>query len=174
MLEEPLLSNNIAKKKWKKPPKGFIKINFDAAVGENRIGYGTIIRDEEGFVLGGGGGFKKLRVSVQEAECMAFKESIDMARRLKLREHVLFEMDHVELVNRINNLDKDVTVIGARIKECKAAFNFFKSAKLVWTERSCNNVANLLCKKMYSEAINSLFEIDYPSDIHNAVIRDVS
>ncbi|MBA0784600.1 hypothetical protein Gotri_026427, partial [Gossypium trilobum] len=128
MLEEPLLSYIIAEKKWKKPPKDFIKINFDAAVGENRIGYGTIIRDEEGFVLGGGGGFKELRVSVEEAECMAFKESINVACRLQLKEHVLFETDHVGLVNRINNLDKDVTLIGARIKECKAAFNFFKSA----------------------------------------------
>ncbi|MBA0636798.1 hypothetical protein Godav_029711 [Gossypium davidsonii] len=28
---------------------GFIKINFDATVGEDKIGFGTIIRDEEGF-----------------------------------------------------------------------------------------------------------------------------
>ncbi|MBA0845071.1 hypothetical protein Goarm_000002 [Gossypium armourianum] len=165
MLKEPLLSNNIVEKKWKKPPKGFIKINFDATVGENRIGYGTIIRDEEGFVLGGGGGFKKFRLSVEEAECMGFEE---------LKEHVLFETDHVGLVNRLNNLDNYATVIGVRIKECKAAFNFFKSTNLIWTERSCNNVAHLLCKKMYSEAKNSLFEMDYPSEIHNAVIGDVS
>ncbi|MBA0776212.1 hypothetical protein Gotri_011234, partial [Gossypium trilobum] len=169
MLKEPLLSNNIVEKKWKKPPKGFIKINFDATVGENRIGYGTIIRDEEGFVLGGGGGFKEFRLSVEEAECMGFEESINVARRLKLKEHVLFETDHVGLFNKLNNLDNDATVIGVRIKECKAAFNFFKSTELIWTERSCNNVAHLLCKKMYSEAKNSLFELDYPSEIHNAV-----
>lgn len=70
MVNKSLLSNNIGEKKWKRPPKGFIKINFDATVGKNRIGYGTIIRDEEGIVLGGGGGFKELRLSVEEAECL--------------------------------------------------------------------------------------------------------
>ncbi|MBA0715854.1 hypothetical protein Golax_014734 [Gossypium laxum] len=82
MLNEPLLSHNIVEKKWKKPPKGFIKINFDATVGENRIGYGTVVRDEEGFVLRGGEGFKEGRLSVEEAECVAFEESINVARRL--------------------------------------------------------------------------------------------
>ncbi|MBA0671406.1 hypothetical protein Goklo_025337 [Gossypium klotzschianum] len=52
MTNEALLSQNAVVKKWKKPPKGFIKINFDATVSDDRTGFGTIIRDEEGFVLG--------------------------------------------------------------------------------------------------------------------------
>ncbi|KAA3477110.1 reverse transcriptase [Gossypium australe] len=59
LLKEPLSSTNIEVKKWKKPPKGFIKINFDAAVENNRMGFRVIIRDEDGFVLGGGGGFSE-------------------------------------------------------------------------------------------------------------------
>ncbi|KAG8503930.1 hypothetical protein CXB51_002240 [Gossypium anomalum] len=169
MLNEPLISQNIGKKKWVKPPKGFIKINFDAAVGENRIGYGTVIRDEEGFVIGGGGGFKEGRLSVEEAECVAFKESINVARKLQISEHVLFETDNAGLVNRFNNLDNDVTIIGARIKECTAAFTIFKSAILSWTERSCNNVAHLICKEMLRETKSCFFDMDYPSEIHDAV-----
>ncbi|KAG8501147.1 hypothetical protein CXB51_003240 [Gossypium anomalum] len=38
LLKEPLLSPNIAVKKWEKPPKGFVKINFDITVGVNRMG----------------------------------------------------------------------------------------------------------------------------------------
>ncbi|MBA0672872.1 hypothetical protein Goklo_024737 [Gossypium klotzschianum] len=174
MMNEPLLSQNVMEKKWNKPPKGFIKINFDATVGENRIGYGMVVREEEGFVLGGGGGFKEGGMLVEEAECVAFEESIKVARRLQLKEHVLFEIDHVGLVNRLNNLVNDVTIIGARIKDCAAAFEFFNSANLIWTEWSCNKMAHLLCKKMYSEAKSSLFELDYPPKIHNTVISDVS
>ncbi|KAK5777464.1 hypothetical protein PVK06_045431 [Gossypium arboreum] len=62
-----------ATKKWEKPPKGVIKINFNVTVKENRMGYGVIIRDDDGFVLGGGGGFSDDRVSVQEAECITRK-----------------------------------------------------------------------------------------------------
>ncbi|MBA0592196.1 hypothetical protein Gorai_009180, partial [Gossypium raimondii] len=116
------------RQKSEKPSKGFIKINFDATVGENRIGYGTIIRDDEGFVLGGGGGFIESRLSVEEAECVAFEESIKVACKLKIKEHVIFETDHVGLVNRLRNLATDVTIIDAQIKDCTAAFNNFKSA----------------------------------------------
>ncbi|MBA0676875.1 hypothetical protein Goari_018323 [Gossypium aridum] len=45
-------------KKWEKPPCGDVKINFDAIVFNNKIGFGVIICDSDGFVLGGGGGFK--------------------------------------------------------------------------------------------------------------------
>ncbi|MFQ6663641.1 hypothetical protein Gotur_031084 [Gossypium turneri] len=173
LLKEPLLSQNIVEKKWKRPPKNFLKVNFDATVGENRCGYGTVIRDEEGFVLGGGG-FKEGRMSVEEAECMAFEESIKVACNLNLKDQVIFETDHVGLVNKFNNLAHDVTTIGARIKDYTAAFSFFKSANLIWTERSSNTVAHLICKKMCSEAKHCLFKMDYPPEIHSTVICDVS
>ncbi|MBA0655846.1 hypothetical protein Goklo_008269 [Gossypium klotzschianum] len=174
MMNEPLLSQNVVEKKWNKPSKGFIKINFEAIFGEHRIGYGMVVRDEKGFVLGAGGDFKEGGMLVEEAECVAIKESIKEACRLQLKEHVLFETDHVGLVNRLNNLVNDITIIGSRIKDCAVAFEFFNYANLILTERSCNKVAHLLCKKMYSEAKNSLFELDYLPEIHNAVICDVS
>ncbi|KAH1128813.1 hypothetical protein J1N35_000191 [Gossypium stocksii] len=78
-INDPLLSQNNAGKKWEKPSKRFIKVNFDATVGENESGYGTIVRDDEGFVLGGGGGCIESRLSVGEAECVALEESIKVA-----------------------------------------------------------------------------------------------
>ncbi|KAH1030309.1 hypothetical protein J1N35_046173 [Gossypium stocksii] len=117
-INEPLLSQNNAGKKWEKPSKRFIKVNFDATVGENGSGYGTIVRDDEGFVLGGGGGFIESRLSVEEAECVALEESIKVACKLNLKEHVFFETDHVGLVNRLINKATDITIIGARNKVC--------------------------------------------------------
>ncbi|MBA0837910.1 hypothetical protein Goarm_010023, partial [Gossypium armourianum] len=104
---------------------------------------------------------------------MAFEESIKVACGLKVKDHVLFETDHVGLVNKFNNLAHDVTTIGTRIKACTASFSFFKSANLIWTELSCNTVAHLICRKMCGEGKRFLFEMDYPPKIHNAVIRDV-
>ncbi|KAH1047342.1 hypothetical protein J1N35_038126 [Gossypium stocksii] len=48
----PILAQIGETKKWERPPKGFIKINFDATVNDNRMGYVVIIRDEDGFVMG--------------------------------------------------------------------------------------------------------------------------
>ncbi|MBA0765143.1 hypothetical protein Gotri_014392, partial [Gossypium trilobum] len=55
ILNEPLLSQNVIIKKWEKPPKGFVKINLDATVEVNKMGYGMIIRDDDDFVLGAAG-----------------------------------------------------------------------------------------------------------------------
>ncbi|KAK5835808.1 hypothetical protein PVK06_011517 [Gossypium arboreum] len=57
MLNEPMLSQNAVNRNWEKPPKGFIKINFDTTVGEKGIGPGTIVRNEDGFVSRGNKGF---------------------------------------------------------------------------------------------------------------------
>ncbi|MBA0612825.1 hypothetical protein Godav_013376 [Gossypium davidsonii] len=82
ILNEHLLSQNEAIKKWEKPPKGIVKINFDASINLNRMGYGVIIQDDDGFVLGGGGGFIDKRVLVHEVECIAFERSIKLTCQL--------------------------------------------------------------------------------------------
>ncbi|MBA0819766.1 hypothetical protein Gohar_028022, partial [Gossypium harknessii] len=118
ILNEHLLSQNEAIKKWEKPPKGVVKINFDASINVNRMGYGVIIRDDDGFVLGGGGGFINKRVSVHDADCITFERSIKLACQLNVIGDMLFETDHAGLVNKMHNNGMDVTIINARIKEC--------------------------------------------------------
>ncbi|MBA0854799.1 hypothetical protein Goshw_005229 [Gossypium schwendimanii] len=48
----------ISYSKEEKPLKGTVKINFDADVSKTKIGFGVIARDSQGFVIGGGYGFK--------------------------------------------------------------------------------------------------------------------
>ncbi|KAA3453909.1 reverse transcriptase [Gossypium australe] len=158
LLKEPLISSNVEEKKWKKPPKGFVKVNFDATVRINSMGYGAIVRDDDGFVLGGGGGFIDTRMPVHVAECVAFEKSIQLATQLNIKGDVMFETDHAALVNKLRNIGTDVTVVGARIKNCIAAFDSFNSAKLIWTNRACNKVADLLCTKMCSEEKTCFFD----------------
>ncbi|MBA0561967.1 hypothetical protein Golob_007060 [Gossypium lobatum] len=57
----------------------------------DRVGYGVIARDDEGFMLGSGGGFIKKTMSVEEAECHAFEANIKMACQLNINGDVLFE-----------------------------------------------------------------------------------
>ncbi|MBA0587017.1 hypothetical protein Gorai_000154 [Gossypium raimondii] len=78
LINDPLLSTNPVVKRWEIPLKGFVKINFVASICDNRVGYVVIARDEEGFVLGGGKGFKEVSISVEEVECYAFEESIKL------------------------------------------------------------------------------------------------
>ncbi|KAA3460989.1 reverse transcriptase [Gossypium australe] len=143
---------DMMKKKMGKPPKDCIKINFDASIENNITGYGVIIRDEDGFVLCGGGGFKDGQLSIEEAEWHAFDESIKIACRLNIKGDVLFESDCAGLVNKINGQNRDLTIIGERIKDSLKAFVNFRSATCVRTSRHCNIVADFICKKMCADA----------------------
>ncbi|KAH1046847.1 hypothetical protein J1N35_037631, partial [Gossypium stocksii] len=79
--------------------------------GENRIGYGMIVRDDEFFISEGGRGFIESRLLVEEAKCMALEESIKVDCKLNIKEHVLFETGHVGLVNILRNIATNITII---------------------------------------------------------------
>ncbi|KAG8483103.1 hypothetical protein CXB51_022036 [Gossypium anomalum] len=100
----------------------------------------------------GGGGFKDGQLSAEEAEWHAFDESIKIACCLNIKGDVLFESDCARLVNKINGQNKDLTIIGERIKDSLKAFVHFLSATCVWTSRHCNTVADFICKKMCAGA----------------------
>ncbi|KAK5843409.1 hypothetical protein PVK06_005865 [Gossypium arboreum] len=80
----------------------------------------------------GEGGFIDEKMSTQEAECSAFERSIELAGHLNVNGDVLFETDHASLVNIMDRCNTDITITGDIIRACKAAFNNFKSANLVW------------------------------------------
>ncbi|MBA0841133.1 hypothetical protein Goarm_003643 [Gossypium armourianum] len=103
IMNEPLLSPNLAVKKWEKPPQGFVKINFDASVCDNRVGYGAIAKDDDDFVLGGGEGFIEKSMSVEEVKCHAFEAIIKMACLLNISGDGHFETDNACLVNKLKN-----------------------------------------------------------------------
>ncbi|MBA0735502.1 hypothetical protein Gogos_019346, partial [Gossypium gossypioides] len=114
-----LLPITPANKNWVKPLCDFVKIHFDATVSNNKIGYGAIARDSDGFVLGGGGGFKDVEMSAEWAELFAFKESLKIAFSFNISK-VIFGTDYASLVNRVKTRGKDITMMGYRIGEaCK-------------------------------------------------------
>ncbi|MBA0581054.1 hypothetical protein Gorai_023246 [Gossypium raimondii] len=63
---------------------------LDSSIIFKKTGYGVIVRDVDGFVLGGGGGFKEMQLSVEEAKWYAFDESIKIACRLNIKGDVIF------------------------------------------------------------------------------------
>ncbi|MBA0613610.1 hypothetical protein Godav_014006 [Gossypium davidsonii] len=94
--------------KAEKPPCSFAKINFDAAVSNNKTNYGVIVHDSDGFVLEGGGGFKDELMSTKWSKLYAFEESLRIACSLNISK-AIFETDCANLVNRVKNRGKDVT-----------------------------------------------------------------
>ncbi|MBA0596557.1 hypothetical protein Gorai_013373 [Gossypium raimondii] len=116
LVNEPLIPSAPAHQQWRKHPRDFIKVNFDAAVSPNKTGYGVIMRDEDGFVIGGGRSFKEEDLTGEWAEIFTFEESVKLARAMNFSKAV-FETDCTSLANKGNRRNLDITIMGTRIKE---------------------------------------------------------
>ncbi|MBA0618481.1 hypothetical protein Godav_027820 [Gossypium davidsonii] len=78
---------------------------------EKKSGFGMIVCDSNGFVIGGGGRFKNKEIMTEWVELYAFKEGIKIARSLNSANAIL-EADCASLVNRFKNCKEDITIIG--------------------------------------------------------------
>ncbi|MBA0812633.1 hypothetical protein Gohar_026582, partial [Gossypium harknessii] len=171
-LNDPLVISLTPKcKGWKKPPKHFIKINVDAAALNGCVDYGVIARDVNGFVLTGSYSFAMKALDVVWAELEALTMGLNLASKLKVS-NLIMESDNSNLINMVKNRDKDVTILGRCVKkECMALRNF-ESVHFNWIDQSSNEAANLLCKLPIKNRCNLYFNLDYPLEIHNVIIRD--
>ncbi|MBA0608603.1 hypothetical protein Godav_020800 [Gossypium davidsonii] len=147
LINDQLLPANPAVKRWEKPPRGYVKINFDASVSNNRTGFGVIDRDDEGFVIGGDEGLKNEMMLAEWAEIYAFEESIKKVCALNIKTIVVFETENASLVNRVKHHSTDVTIFGARVKKIIIALENFKSTTLCYANWCCNTMADFICKK---------------------------
>ncbi|KAK5834611.1 hypothetical protein PVK06_010287 [Gossypium arboreum] len=101
-------------------------------------------KDSDGFVIRGSGGFKEKTVFAEWEQLEAFEESLKVASTFNISKTV-FESDCTSLVNRVNNRDKDITILGRRINEACKQLVKLDSVKVVWANRSCNQVADFIC-----------------------------
>ncbi|MBA0686728.1 hypothetical protein Goari_014316 [Gossypium aridum] len=116
MVNKPMLPLTTILKKWEKPLSGSVKINFNATVFNDKTGFGVIVRDSDGFVLGGSYGFKDEKMMADWTELYAFEESLKIVRSLNTA-NAIFETDCASLVNRIKKRREDITIMGYCIND---------------------------------------------------------
>lgn len=62
-------------KRWEKPLKGTMKINFDIAVSNTKTSFGVIAHDSEGFVIGRGFSLKNEEMAGHRVNSMLSKKA---------------------------------------------------------------------------------------------------
>ncbi|MBA0765479.1 hypothetical protein Gotri_014673 [Gossypium trilobum] len=144
---------------------------FDKTLGGTTLGFGVIIRDFDGFVLGRGIGFKDELMATEWVELYAFEKGLKLARSLNI-DNAIFKTDCASLMNRFKKCKDDITIIGHRINEIYKTLEMFTIVGVKWANLSCNNIADFICKYAILNTCNMLFGMDYPRDIHDIVFRD--
>ncbi|MBA0596517.1 hypothetical protein Gorai_013334 [Gossypium raimondii] len=80
IMEKPMIPKPVVEKGWKKPGHGVVKINFDAAVNGQKMSFGLVARDHDGFVLGGRAGVLDRNVQAEWVELHVQAKSNNLAR----------------------------------------------------------------------------------------------
>ncbi|KAL1102266.1 hypothetical protein V6Z11_D05G351800 [Gossypium hirsutum] len=80
IMEKPMIPKPVVEKGWKKLGHGVVKINFDAAVNCQKMSFGLVARDHDGFVLGGRAGVLDRNVQAEWVELHAQAKSNNLAR----------------------------------------------------------------------------------------------
>ncbi|MBA0692743.1 hypothetical protein Goari_010280, partial [Gossypium aridum] len=80
IMEKPMIPKPVVEKGWKKPGHGVVKINFDAAVNGQKMSFGLVAMDHDGFVLGWRAGFLDRNVQAEWVELHELAESNNLAR----------------------------------------------------------------------------------------------
>ncbi|KAL1145041.1 hypothetical protein V6Z11_A11G271400 [Gossypium hirsutum] len=80
-LEKPLIPKSEIEKGWRKPDQGVVKINFDANTTGRKMCFGIVVRDHDGFVLGGGRVFWRRTSKPNGPSCMRWRRALDLRRQ---------------------------------------------------------------------------------------------
>lgn len=161
----------MAPAKWLKPPAGVIKINVDAAWSKDGVGIGVLARGNEGFILGGRLCFTVGIINCIWAEVEVVRLGINRAQEQDLNKFII-EGDCANAINKINSAKEDITTLGLFVKGLKNIVQQLNSVKFQWCARSINNVANALSCLALRNGCDSIFNMDFPTEIHNFVISD--
>ncbi|MBA0763058.1 hypothetical protein Gotri_012581 [Gossypium trilobum] len=105
MVNKPMLPLTPILKKLEKPLSNTVNINFDATVSNDKTGFGVIVHDSDGFVIGRGYGFKDEQMTTAWTELYAFEESLKIARSLNIANAIL-EIDCASLRTRLRSVGR--------------------------------------------------------------------
>ena len=132
---------------WCPPPKGWLKVNVDAAVDEKRqvAGLGVVVRDWKSNCIAAAIKTSRFFRSVSMVEAAAMEWGMQVAARVGGKS-VLIESDSHELVELVNNRISSMSEIVWVILEILEKKNNFQNFKAQHTPRLCNGISHSLAK----------------------------
>lgn len=132
--------------KWKKPQSGWIKANVDASLktSMNRMGFGCVLRDENGSFIAAKCTPWKGNFQVKEAEAIGVREALSWIKQLGYS-YVEVEMDAANVLQEINHpfMFSPSSILIHDIKEIARSI---PQANFSFVKRSANTVAHELAR----------------------------
>ncbi|XP_039059189.1 uncharacterized protein LOC120202903 isoform X3 [Hibiscus syriacus] len=131
--------------RWCAPSIPLLKFNVDGAFRiEDRCGaVGFVVRDDDGFVLGGGAHFVREAHSAEFVEAQAVIHALQFASSKGFTK-IIIECDALAVVNRLKSKLPEFSMLGLVLEEAKQLMNSFEDVGVCYVHRLGNRVAHAL------------------------------
>lgn len=134
-----MIPRNNDQGKWMKPLVGFLKIIVDATWVSNMVGVSFIVRDSNGFMIGGEIKYIEDVACIAWAETVALLHGITWASKRDLS-NIILEGDIVNVINRVSKQRDDISFTGFRIQTCRSKLEIMDKCSVTWCQRHCNKL----------------------------------
>jgi hypothetical protein len=155
---------------WTKPAHGVIKLNWDAAINEEKqmMGLGIVGRDHNGQICLAVADCRRFLTDPTSAEALAAWKSATLCVRLGFPD-VLLEGDSLEVVQALNREESTWGRYGALINDTKHQLQQLNSWRVCHVKRQANEAAHSLAKFAISVGEERVWTEDFPLCLRNIV-----
>jgi hypothetical protein len=152
--------------RWSPPPSGFILVNSDAALFEDRqrMAMGAVIRDSAGGCLAAASLPLQGFTTPEIAEALALRGAVAIARD-KGFDKAIFASDCLSLIQCLHSLNQDRSQVGILVKDIRSMVAGFSTAIFRHVHRSVNEAAHILARSC------NLASVGFISDVAPEIIR---
>jgi hypothetical protein len=156
--------------RWKKPPVGVVKLNWDAAVDERtgNVGLGAIARDQEGRALAMHGSICKHIYNPTTAETLSAWKAVVLGVQLGVI-YLEAEGDAKEVVQGINCASHSLGCDRPVLNDIKTLLQNFNTWKVTHVNMGANGAAHSLAKLALSGGVECIWFDNFPLSVQEIV-----
>lgn len=169
--QTPVVAHETGTEVWQPPRVSLYKLNTDAAVREDRIGLGMVVRDCVGDVMMAAGMSITTDSSALRAEAEAVRFGMRYTFDAGLR-HLEVETDCSPLAQLLKKQKKERSITQAIVDDILALASNFELCVFNFAKRSCNKVAHSIAKSSLPLDEALVWMEDHPTDVLPLVVAD--
>ncbi|XP_059436709.1 uncharacterized protein LOC132169743 [Corylus avellana] len=157
--------------KWKAPPDGWCKVNWDVGFAKSSdiMGLGIIVRDSRSNVLATRSLTRKVLLEPIMGEVLASYYAALLCKELALT-YVILEGDAKQVVDAIVSKGNCWSRFGHLVEDTRTVLLAFTEWKCVHINRTANNVVHKLAKMATSDIIDRTWTLCIPDCIRDVIL----
>ena len=151
-----------------------LKCNIDATTLHliNKVGFGCIIRNANGDMIGAKNGTLSAPLDPLLAEALSCREALSWIKDLGLRD-VCVESDALLLITALRGTSDDFSYFGLIVQDCKRLASDLLNCSFRFVRRSANQATHVLARAADSMSGQECWEDVPPSFISNVLEVDL-